>query len=170
MTLHLDDYLPIWLGPDQPHGTSARYQAGCKCDRCRLDHQLTKWDSKNQNEGRGMDIERRPAGDWADDGACRNVDPELFYPSDGYGSKRSTAYAQAKAVCATCPQQATCLEHAITQDERWGVWGGKTPIERARLAAGTRRQCPECLDVFAPTHGNRRHCISCRPSTRHTAT
>ena len=39
-------YLPIWQGPDQPHGTSARHQAGCRCQPYRLDHHLTKMTSK----------------------------------------------------------------------------------------------------------------------------
>ena len=39
----------------------------------------------------------------------------------------------AKAVCAECPVQTTCLEHAIGHREHNGVWGGATERERQRI-------------------------------------
>lgn len=32
-----------------------------------------------------------------------------------------------------CPLLEHCLEFAMVNNERWGVWGGKSPEERAKL-------------------------------------
>ena len=37
---------------------------------------------------------------WMSEGKCREVDPELFFPSDGVG------VIKARKVCAQCPVQA----------------------------------------------------------------
>jgi WhiB family redox-sensing transcriptional regulator len=64
---------------------------------------------------------------WRDRAACRDADVELFFPEKG-GSTRP-----AKAICATCPVQAPCLQWALEAGERWGVYGGKSERERRRL-------------------------------------
>jgi WhiB family redox-sensing transcriptional regulator len=61
---------------------------------------------------------------------CRQVDPELFFPEKG-GSTRD-----AKATCRGCPIRAECLEYALDNDERFGVWGGLSERERRRLKRG----------------------------------
>ena len=38
--------------------------------------------------------------------------------------------------CDGCPVRRECLEYALAADERYGIWGGKTPEERARGRAG----------------------------------
>jgi hypothetical protein len=43
------------------------------------------------------------------------------------------AYQRAKTVCRDCPVREACLAHALKNDEREGVWGGTTPVERARV-------------------------------------
>lgn len=64
---------------------------------------------------------------WQDDAACAETDPEAFSPNKG-GSTR-----EAKTVCAVCPVVAECLEYALANGERFGVWGGLGPMERRRL-------------------------------------
>ncbi|HET7486787.1 MAG TPA: WhiB family transcriptional regulator [Acidimicrobiales bacterium] len=51
---------------------------------------------------------------------------------DGAGSMTTLFFseelgdiARAKAICATCPIQAPCLEGALERREPWGVWGGQ---------------------------------------------
>ena len=39
----------------------------------------------------------------------------------------------AKRVCAACPVRDACLDHALNQPERHGVWGGATVEERQRI-------------------------------------
>jgi WhiB family redox-sensing transcriptional regulator len=70
-----------------------------------------------------------PAGDesWRLDALCAETDPEAFFPEKG-GSTR-----EAKRVCASCPVRMECLEFALGNDERFGIWGGLSERERRRL-------------------------------------
>lgn len=63
--------------------------------------------------------------------ACRETDPDSFFPEED--RERGLGYTQAKKLCATCPVQKLCLEFALVNDERIGLWGGLTPGERAKL-------------------------------------
>ena len=64
---------------------------------------------------------------WRAESACRGTDPELFYPEHGASNK------EAKDVCRGCPVRADCLEYALTNNEKFGIWGGLTERERRRL-------------------------------------
>lgn len=67
--------------------------------------------------------------DWQERALCAEVDPELFYPEKG-GSTR-----EAKKICDLCEVQAECLETALANAERFGIWGGKSERERRRMLA-----------------------------------
>ena len=58
--------------------------------------------------------------------ACRGLSTGLFYPAQG-GNAGSHA---AKAVCAACPIRTECLDYAIENGERFGIWGGMTEHDR----------------------------------------
>ena len=80
-----------------------------------------------------------PLSNWARSAACVGVNPEVFYPkTTGGGSIRSReAVNRAKTICASCPVRKECLEDALTGEipsYRFGVWGGLTPQERAKVA------------------------------------
>lgn len=62
-----------------------------------------------------------------EDGACAETDPELFFPEKG-GSTR-----EAKAICRGCEALEECLAWALRHDERFGVWGGTSTQDRARI-------------------------------------
>jgi WhiB family redox-sensing transcriptional regulator len=64
---------------------------------------------------------------WRLDGLCAETDPEAFFPEKG-GSTRD-----AKRVCAGCPVRLECLEYALGNDERFGIWGGLSERERRRV-------------------------------------
>lgn len=72
---------------------------------------------------------------WRQRAACRDVDPELFFPplGDRY------AAADAREVCARCPVRDACLEWAMDAGVEYGVWGGLTGHERKALRAERRR-------------------------------
>ena len=74
------------------------------------------------------------AAAWAATAACKGLDAGIFYPSTDEEA------ATAKEVCAVCPVQATCLEHAIDRREHNGVWGGATERERQRIIRRRRRE------------------------------
>src|SRR5690606_12119263 len=58
---------------------------------------------------------------------CAQTDPEAFFPEKG-GSTR-----EAKKVCVSCEVRAECLEYALENDERFGIWGGLSEHERRKL-------------------------------------
>jgi WhiB family transcriptional regulator, redox-sensing transcriptional regulator len=68
-----------------------------------------------------------PREPWVDEGLCTQTDPEMFFPELG-GSTRS-----AKKVCASCEVKERCLQYALENDERFGVWGGLSERERRKL-------------------------------------
>jgi hypothetical protein len=64
--------------------------------------------------------------------ACRDVDPELFFPVAESGPLYEAQVAQAKAVCAGCPIRAQCLAFALERLP-YGIAGGMTAGERAAV-------------------------------------
>jgi WhiB family redox-sensing transcriptional regulator len=70
-------------------------------------------------------IERQP--DFMRQAVCAETDPEVFFPEKG-GS-----VAQAKKVCAGCDFTEECLQYALDNGERFGIWGGLSERERRLL-------------------------------------
>ena len=70
--------------------------------------------------------------DWRDSAACRDTDPELFFPIGTTGMALDQIEA-AKAVCQACAAQAPCLEFALATNQESGVWGGASEEERRKL-------------------------------------
>jgi WhiB family transcriptional regulator, redox-sensing transcriptional regulator len=73
---------------------------------------------------------------WMFDGACRRVDPELFFPIATVKHAAARQVEAARAVCTPCPVRAKCLSYALEVMPE-GIWGGTTYEER--LAARRRR-------------------------------
>lgn len=70
---------------------------------------------------------------WSKRAACRGLDPLIFFPATDEDA------GPAKAVCGECAVRERCLEHALGQREREGVWGGCTERERRRIIRRRRR-------------------------------
>ncbi|WP_336248754.1 WhiB family transcriptional regulator [Stomatohabitans albus] len=64
---------------------------------------------------------------WAGQAKCLQAEPDTFFPEKG-GSTR-----EAKRICALCDVANECLAYALANDERFGIWGGKSERERRRL-------------------------------------
>lgn len=64
---------------------------------------------------------------WQERALCAQTDPEAFFPEKG-GSTR-----EAKKVCSGCDVRGECLEYALANDERFGIWGGLSERERRKL-------------------------------------
>ena len=90
----------------------------------------------------GLARGRRP--DWRDEAACRDADPELFFPDTGIGSARARV-KMAKLICRGCPVSATCLSWALADGQEAGIWGGLTEDERRRLYRRGRLQTSRWL-------------------------
>jgi WhiB family transcriptional regulator, redox-sensing transcriptional regulator len=70
---------------------------------------------------------------WRELGACKGLDPTIFYPEDDDDAD------DAKTICSECGVRVSCLEHALANREKVGVWGGATERERRRIIRQRRR-------------------------------
>lgn len=70
---------------------------------------------------------------WRDRAACRGIDPDIFYPVSDEDADA------AKGICSACPVREACLEYALANRERDGVWGGATERERRRMIRQRRK-------------------------------
>lgn len=73
---------------------------------------------------------------WQDSALCAQTDPEIFFPEKGGSTK------DAKAVCGRCPVVAECLDYALANDERFGIWGGTVEHERRQMKQRTDGRPP----------------------------
>lgn len=91
-----------------------------------------------------------PPGDWRAEAACRGMDSDLFYAEREAGRDSVAAVKDAKAVCNACPSVQPCLVYALSANEKMGVWGGLSPLERRLVAKvfGRMKVCAICSIPF----------------------
>ena len=94
-----------------------------------------------------------PMGDWVDQAACRDADVVTFFPLVG----ARTTYVTAVAICRDCPVRLACLDYAVTNRIRFGVWGGLS-VDRRRKLAGPGGHVRRPM----PAHGASRYHKGCR--------
>ena len=74
------------------------------------------------------DLEGRAAlPGWKARANCMGVDPDLFFPERGMSTR------EAKEVCRGCVVREDCLEYALANGEKFGIWGGLSERERRRI-------------------------------------
>jgi WhiB family transcriptional regulator, redox-sensing transcriptional regulator len=81
---------------------------------------------RSQTDATGLRRETQVAT-WQRSANCLGVDPDLFFPERG-GSTR-----EAKEVCRGCVVREECLQYALENGEKFGIWGGLSERERRRL-------------------------------------
>ena len=64
---------------------------------------------------------------WQARANCMGVDPDLFFPERGASTR------EAKEVCRGCVAREDCLEYALDNGEKFGIWGGMSERERRRV-------------------------------------
>lgn len=64
---------------------------------------------------------------WQESALCAQADPEAWFPDKG-GSTRD-----AKRVCKRCEVKDACLDYALRNGERFGIWGGVSERDRRRM-------------------------------------
>ncbi len=64
---------------------------------------------------------------WNNFANCLGVDSDLFFPERGASTK------EAKEVCRGCVVREDCLEYALQNGEKFGIWGGMSERERRRI-------------------------------------
>jgi WhiB family redox-sensing transcriptional regulator len=72
-------------------------------------------------------IETVSESSWQDYANCLGVDPDLFFPERGASTR------EAKEVCKGCVVREDCLEYALANGEKFGIWGGMSERERRRI-------------------------------------
>jgi hypothetical protein len=108
---------------------------------------------------------RQTMTDWRSQAACKDVGPDIFFPT----SDKANAYDRARAICAQCSVRADCLDYGMSIQTRhfgFGMWGGLSPLERRGM--GVRRMvrsktCEWCGQTFTYSSEKARTCsTSCR--------
>ena len=78
-----------------------------------------------------MDVISLLAGEedrsWQGQANCKGADPDLFFPERGASTR------EAKEVCRGCVVREDCLEYALANSEKFGIWGGMSERERRRV-------------------------------------
>lgn len=64
---------------------------------------------------------------WQEQALCAQTGGDFFFPEPG------SSVREAKRICGLCEIRAECLEYALSNDERFGVWGGLSEKERLSL-------------------------------------
>jgi WhiB family redox-sensing transcriptional regulator len=77
-----------------------------------------------QRRGHRFDLGDRT---WQGQANCLGVDPDLFFPERGASTR------EAKGVCRGCEVREDCLEYALVNGEKFGIWGGLSERERRRI-------------------------------------
>ena len=64
---------------------------------------------------------------WQAQALCAQTGADFFFPEPG------SSVREAKRICGMCEMRPACLEYALDNDERFGVWGGLSEKERLAL-------------------------------------
>ncbi len=76
--------------------------------------------------------------DWRNTAACRDTDPDLFFPIGSTGLAIEQI-ADAKEVCMSCDARGDCLDFALDTNQDSGVWGGLSEEERREIRRARRK-------------------------------
>ena len=119
-------------GSERDHGALASLPTRLpKALRGRATGPLDRRDVANGRPPRGPErVEGRM--DWRHRAACRDEDPELFFPIGNTGPALMQI-EEARAVCHRCEVVDECLKGALETGQDAGVWGGLSEDERRAL-------------------------------------
>lgn len=72
------------------------------------------------------------------------IDPDSFFPMNKHITSTNR---MARKVCHKCPVKVECLEYALDNDERHGIWGGlftreRDALKRSRSLNGKNSSAP----------------------------
>ena len=103
---------------------------------------------------------RETREDWMDFAACAgHPNREVFHPEVGDHESRN----KARRIGATCPVYRHCLDYALRNFERIGIWGGLTERERRVVKSGVRvDKCAKCRMVRIWRDQDQKVCDVCQ--------
>lgn len=70
---------------------------------------------------------------WQDKASCRGIDTNDFF-QDYVGAQAN--YASQRIMCAQCPVRLECLDFALDNHIKYGLWGGIAPRNRRDVGMG----------------------------------
>ena len=85
---------------------------------------------------------------WQEYANCLGVDPDLFFPERGASTR------EAKEGCRGCVVRDDCLEYALHNSEKFGIWGGMSERERRRIRRQRALERQAALQVIARAEGS----------------
>ncbi|MFC8181746.1 WhiB family transcriptional regulator [Rhodococcus sp. NPDC057297] len=72
--------------------------------------------------------------EWQLEGRCRGTDSSAFFhPPDERGHAHANREMVAKQICSSCGVVDQCRRYALAAREPFGVWGGLSESERAKI-------------------------------------
>lgn len=75
---------------------------------------------------------------FVEEAACRGAGPELFFLNEEEKSINIMKLAEARLVCGSCKVQKECLDFAVENNIKSGIWAGTTPLQRKGLSRERR--------------------------------
>lgn len=93
-------------------------------------------------------------------GLCKGLDTNKWFPIFGPSPtkeerrKNLADTAEAVAVCNKCEKQHHCLEYSL-RHEPYGIWGGKTELERAHIRNARNIILTRDARIYFPGIGTR---------------
>lgn len=117
----------------------------------------------------------RPAVAWETLGICPDSDVNFFAESDlpenptqAETDSATLETIRARTICANCPVRRECLESAITNKHRFGVWGGadEKTLRKALSIDEEGHAVPRARDMVCPYCYNRDLTIKTRRRTQ----
>jgi hypothetical protein len=94
------------------------------------------------------------SAEWMESASCAGVDSAIFFVGEG------RSVAPARSVCRGCSVRQECLDYALTNDIRYGVWAGLTERQRCKVVREQTAPDPTglaCGDKRGTTTGYDRH-------------
>lgn len=72
---------------------------------------------------------------WMEYAACKNIDPDIFFPSKYtvMAARNRHELLPAQKICYSCLYRTTCLDYAVEHGLDYGIWGGLLERERVRI-------------------------------------
>ncbi len=94
---------------------------------------------------------------WQDLAACRDMNPELFFPEADYLIDETVL-----STCHGCPVREECAQWALDTCQEFGIWGGLTEDQRRFInTTRSRVRCPDCRSDRVAEQAHCEVCLSC---------
>ena len=105
---------------------------------------LDPWDP-SQRDSKLADLLTAENLGWQDKANCKGADADLFFPERGASTRK------AKAICAACQVRVECLEFALMESEKFGIWVAC----RSESGGASANSAPSVVPLRAEMASNR---------------